>query len=76
MRHVRKNIANFPADVVAVRTEELQDALHERIPHHYCLDLVPTACRDIGEYPTGLSPHYFLVVIQYLLQQTEDVMVY
>lgn len=72
--HVGKDVADLSLDVVAVHVEELQKAVDESSRVDHCLDLRLAACGDVGKHPTCLATDDFLMMIENLLEQAQDIM--
>lgn len=73
VRHVGEDVADLPPDVIAVSNEQLQHTLYEELVGYDCLHLAVAPGSDVGKHPARLPPHYLLVVLQHLLQQTQQV---
>ena len=74
VRHVGEDVADLPLDVVAVHVEQLQHAVDQRRGADHGLDLGLGAGGDVRQHPARLPPHHFLMVVEHLLEQAQDVM--
>lgn len=72
--HVGEDVADLSLDIVTVHIEELQDTVDESSGADHGLDLRLAACGDVGQHPTCLTSDYFLMMIENLLEQAQDIM--
>ena len=72
MCQIRENIANLSPDIIRISLEQLHELLNQALLIDNGISLHLSSCCDVRDHPTGLSPYYFFMMLQYFLKWIQD----
>jgi len=67
---IREDVADLSLNVIPVSLKQMQNVLQHTFPSQDGLNLKFISSCNVRHYPASFSPHYFLIMIQDLLQRS------